>query len=227
MVVRNPKPQFLTLADVLHELGDISPDRVRLIPSPGTATEKDLLRIGKSDGSIYELVDGTLVAKPMGFEESALAFELGGYLREFVKEKNLGRLTGPDGHFRLFAKLVRAPDISFVSWERLDASNVDMEAFPDLAPDLAIEVLSPGNTKGEMDEKLSEYFTHGVRLVWMVDPRKKQVAIHTTPEDPVILTEKDTLDGGSVLPGFALSLKALFTPPTPPNPKGKPKKGKK
>jgi Uma2 family endonuclease len=215
------------MADLLRELGGISPDRVRLVPAPGTATEKDLLRIGKRDGPIYELVDGTLVAKPMGFEESSLALEIAAWLRDYLKESNLGRLAGADGLMRLFPKLVRAPDVSFVSWERLEASNVETEAFPDLAPDLAVEVLSPSNTKGEMEKKLGEYFTHAVRLVWMVDPRKKQVAVHTAPEDPVILTERDTLDGGEVLPGFTLSLKTLFTPPAPPSAKGKPKKGKK
>jgi Uma2 family endonuclease len=230
MVVRAPESRLPTLADALRslrDLGDLPPDRVLNDPPPGKATERDLLAIGKSDGPIYELVDGTLVAKPMGFKESLLAGELFLFLKLFLQENPIGEAAPGDGHVRLFPKLVRAPDVSFVSWERLDASNVETEAFPDLAPDLAIEVLSPSNTKAEMDRKLGEYFTHGVRLVWMIDPRKKRVAVHTAPEDPVILTEEDTLDGGRVLPGFTLPLKTLFAPRRRPGGKGKPKKGKK
>jgi Uma2 family endonuclease len=79
-----------------------------------------------------------------------------------------------------------------------------------LAPDLAVEVLSAGNTPGEMARKRQEYFAAGVRLVWLVDPEARPVEVFTAPEQPTILHEEHTLEGGAVLPGLALPLRELF-----------------
>jgi Uma2 family endonuclease len=76
---------------------------------------------------------------------------------------------------------------------------------------LAVEVLSEGNTAGEIDRKLRDYFLTGVEVVWIVDPDQRCVDIYTSPEEPTRLTETDTLDGGSILPGFHLPLHRLFT----------------
>jgi Uma2 family endonuclease len=82
---------------------------------------------------------------------------------------------------------------------------------PDLIPDLAVEVLSEGNTANEMRRKREEYFSAGVRLVWIVDPDERTVAIYTAPEECLVLEESQTLDGGDVLPGFVLPLSNLFS----------------
>src|SRR5206468_1626606 len=82
----------------------------------------------------------------------------------------------------------------------------------DRAPDLAVEVLSKGNTRAEMDRKLREYFAAGVRLVWLIDPKTRTARVHTSPEEMTRLGEGDTLDGGDVLPGFALPLRDLLRP---------------
>ena len=102
---------------------------------------------------------------------------------------------------------------------------------PDLAPDLAVEVLSPGNTRGEMQRKLKEYFFSEVELVWYIDPRKRRVRVFTSPDDVTELSETDTLTGGDVLPGFAVEVAVLFAELAPvpkiakPKPNGKkPKK---
>ena len=79
-----------------------------------------------------------------------------------------------------------------------------------LAPDLAVEVLSKSNTKPEMKRKLGEYFEAGVRLVWMVDPRKRTVRVHTAADQSFLIKEGESLDGGDVLPGFVLPLRELF-----------------
>jgi Uma2 family endonuclease len=84
------------------------------------------------------------------------------------------------------------------------------EPIPKLHPDLAVEVLSEGNTAGEMRRKLGEYFGSGARLVWFVDPEEQTVQVFTSPEHSRTLTSKDTLEGGRLLPGFRLSLKLLF-----------------
>jgi Uma2 family endonuclease len=80
-------------------------------------------------------------------------------------------------------------------------------------PDLAVEVLSEGNTAKEMSDKLADYFDAGVRLVWYIDPRDRTVQVFTRPDSPQVLHEHDTLTGGEVLPGFTLSLKEFFQEP--------------
>lgn len=202
-----------TLADLLQELGSISPDRVRLRPLPGTATEQDVLEIRATDKRLYELVDGTLVEKAMGFWESVLAVAISSALREFVASRKLGVVAGADGMVRLFPhlSLIRMPDVLFASNERLTASSARGRQVPQLVPDLAVEVLSTANTVAEMGRKRREYFEAGVRLVWIVDPQQRTVDVYTGIEQPVTLRENETLDGGNVLPGFALDLRRLFS----------------
>ena len=105
-----------TLADLLDYLGGIAPERVRLSPAPGTATEEDVLHVHDHAGRLCELVEGVLVEKAMGFRESFLAAALIIILGNFVRPRNLGLVTGPDGMVRLAAGLVRIPDVAFISW---------------------------------------------------------------------------------------------------------------
>jgi Uma2 family endonuclease len=111
---------------------------------------------------------------------------------------------------RLSPGLVRIPDLSFISRARLASYRSARDPILPLAPDLAIEVLSAGNTSREMARKIREFFASGCRLVWLVDPRNRTVAVYTSPSDPEVLTEKQTLTGGEVLPGFRLPLRKLF-----------------
>jgi Uma2 family endonuclease len=199
--------RFRTVADLLHRLGDIPPGRVRLRPTPGQATERDLLG---PDGRLCELVEGVLVEKAMGYDESLLAVELLLALAAFVKRHRLGEVTGPDGTIRLMPGLVRVPDIAFTSRRNLPKKGAPRRAIPNLAPDLAVEILSKANTRAEMKRKLREYFEAGVRLVWLIDPRTRSAVVHTSPEMMTKLAEDQVLDGGEVLPGFALPLRDLF-----------------
>jgi Uma2 family endonuclease len=215
-------PAFETIAELLRQLGGVSPKRVRCQPLPGQATERDLIRLNDRGPKLYELVEGTLVEKVMGRGESYLASELIWWLRSFLQQHDLGFLAGEAGAARLMPKLVRVPDVSFISWERLPVRGVvPMDPVGEAIPDLAVEVLSPSNTRGEMLRKRKEYFLAGVRLLWVVDPFRRTVSVFTSPEDVVELSEKDTLDGGAVLPGFRLPLKDLFAriPAAPARPK--------
>jgi Uma2 family endonuclease len=198
------------LSDRIESLGNISPHRIVDDPSPGSATEADLLRLMRKTDRLYELVDGTLVEKVMGYMESSLGVWLGYFLQQYLMENDLGNLAGADATMRLMPKLVRIPDLSFVRWEKLRGHTFPTEAIPDLAPDLAIEILSEGNTLGEMRRKLKEYFFAGATLCWLVDPEKRTVSVYTSPDEFRVLTESDTLDGGAVLPGFALPVKRIF-----------------
>jgi len=202
--------QELTLADVLQQLGGISPRRIRFRPALGTATEKDVIKIRDRERRLFELVDGVLVEKVMSYWESVLAIELGRLLGNFVNRRKLGSLAGEAGMLRLSPGLVRIPDLSFISRARLARHRRTRARILPLAPDLAIEVLSEGNTPREMARKVSEYFATGCRLVWFVDPRTRTVAVYTSPAKPITLTEKQTLIGGDVLPGFRLRLRNLF-----------------
>jgi Uma2 family endonuclease len=199
-----------TLADLLEHLGGVDPGRVRAHPAPGTATERDVLTVQAQTGRLCELVDGVLVEKPTGLRESCLAAALIALLRGFVRPRNLGLVTAPDGMMRLAPQLVRIPDVAFLSWDRLPGRRVPDEPVPELAPDLAVEVLSESNTPAEMARKRQEYFNAGVRLVWFVDPDARTVEVYTAPDQSTALNEGDTLDGGAVLPGFAVPLRELF-----------------
>jgi Uma2 family endonuclease len=209
-IVPKTSPSIYTLADLLERLGSIPPERVRFQPSPGTATEQDIIEIEWRENRLCELVDGVLVEKTVGFRESLLSAALCAFLRAFVVPRNLGLVSGADGMVRLFPGLVRIPDVAFTSWGRIPSRRVPVDPIPNLAPDLAVEVLSQGNTDEEMKRKRDEYFAAGVRLVWLVDPEARTVTVYISPDQSKLLMQEQTLDGGDVLPSFALALKDLF-----------------
>jgi Uma2 family endonuclease len=212
-LARAPQDRPRSVADLLHRLGNIPAHRVRLDPPPGTATEKDVLRLlDASDKVLCELVEGVLVAKPMGANESEIAAFLLFFVLGFVRRHKLGIVLGSDAPFGLAAGLLRFPDVSFVSWDRLPGRKRTGKPILTVAPDLAVEVLSKSNTKAEMARKLRDYFRAGTRLVWIIDPKSKTVHVHTSPEDSFVLQQNQTLDGGAVLPGFRLVLRELFAP---------------
>lgn len=202
--------QASTLADILKQLGGISPRRIRIRPAPGTATEQDVIQIRDRERRLFELVDGVLVEKVMGYWESVLATELARLLGNFIQRRRLGSLAGEAGMLRLSPGLVRIPDLSFISRARLARLRRAREQILPLAPDLAIEVLGAGNTAREMARKVREYFASGCRLVWLVNPRERTVVAYTSAGDVTVLTQGQTLTGGKVLPGFRLRLGILF-----------------
>jgi Uma2 family endonuclease len=202
--------QDVTVADLLRRLGGIAASRVWLVPMPGTATEQDVIKVHDRTNRLCELVDGVLVEKIMGFDESRFAVLLATYLVRFLEQRDLGTIVGVDGMVRLFPGLVRIPDVAFISWKRFPKSKRERGEIPTVAPDLVVEVLSKGNTKREMARKLDDYFRAGVRLVWYVDPRRRTVQVYRDRSQFVVLDEDQELDGGDVLPGFALSIRDWF-----------------
>jgi Uma2 family endonuclease len=202
-----PLPQ--TLADLLDQLGGVSPVRIRMNPFPGTATVEDVVRIEEQENRLFELVDGVLVEKVMGFTESQLAAAIIAALSNYLDTNDLGVITAPDGMIRFPGNLVRIPDVAFVPWEEFSAGE-NKEAAPMVVPALAVEVLSPGNTAAEMSRKLREYFSAGVALVWFVDPPSRSVTVYTSPTESKVVPLEGTLDGGEVLPGFQLPVAKIF-----------------
>jgi Uma2 family endonuclease len=199
-----------TLAELHRRLGGVPLERIRCQPPPGTATEDDVLRRVNGEKHLFELVDGVLVEKAMGYYESVLAVVLIQLLSNFLEQHDLGVVSGADGTLRLMPGLVRIPDVAFIAWERFPNRRLPAEPIPGIAPDLAVEVLSEGNTDAEMERKLGEYFATGVRLVWYLDPKSRTARVYTSPTTVQVLTEADTLEGEPVLPGFRLPLREWF-----------------
>jgi hypothetical protein len=146
----------VTVADLLKRLGNIPPERVRLYPAPGTATEKDSVRVYDRENRPCELVDGTLVEKAIGFGESVLAALIATYLNGFVRPRRLGVVSGAGGALKLFPGVVRVPNVAFISWGSLPHRKLPKDPIPRLAPDLVVDVLTKFNTKPEINRKLRE-----------------------------------------------------------------------
>jgi Uma2 family endonuclease len=175
--------------------------------------EEDLIRARKP---ICELIDGVLVEKPMGALESVLGVHVARLIGNHVEAADLGVILGEAGYIRLGENHVRAPDVTFVPWSEFPDGEVpEDEAFWSVAPGLIVEVLSPGNTKAEIDRKLDEFFTAGCKLAWVIDPRAKTAKVYTSAKKFKELDEKGTLDGGKVLPNFKLKLADLFAATKP------------
>lgn len=198
-----------TVGELLRRLG-VPASRVCLDPPPGKATKRDLLRLDRRSDKIYELVERTLVEKAMGFPESYLATEIGFLIRNFLESSDLGYLGGAYAFTELIPDLVRAPDVSFISWSRRPERTVPMDAIGQVIPSLVVEVLSPSNTRREMARKRSEYFRAGVELVWEIDPATRTAEVFTGPDESITIATSGTLDGGTVLPGFKLTLAKMF-----------------
>jgi Uma2 family endonuclease len=199
------------LDDLVERLGGIPLSRILAVPAPGTATEGDVLEAERRYNRRFELIDGVLVEKGMGFSESLLAGVLIHTLRNFVIPRNLGVVSGADGCVRLFPNLIRIPDVAFASWDRFPGRKVPTAPIPSLAPDLVIEVLSASNTGPEMERKRGEYFAAGVRLVWEFDPDTRVVIVYTPDGSVKRLDGSQVVDGGDVLPGFVLAISEVFS----------------
>jgi Uma2 family endonuclease len=211
--IRKPPRKVWTVADLHRRFGPISFERIRQDPPPGCGTVADVDRLNNHEDRLYELVDGILVMKTMGIEESILAVYIATLLNIYVLPRGLGLVAGEAGTIQLDIDLVRIPDVAFFSRERLPGGGMPGEPIPLLVPDLAVEVISKSNTRKEMEDKLREYFEKGVRLVWYVRPRLRVVDVYTSPERFTRLTASMQLDGGDVLPGFSVRVGELFELP--------------
>jgi Uma2 family endonuclease len=178
----------------------------------GTTAPSSQLTLAIPDDVLYEVVDGKIVEKTVGATEVEIANILNEYLRMFARTHRLGRAL-MEMIFRIDVTkdLQRRPDVAFVSHARWPYNRrVPNVAVWDMVPDLAVEVVSPSNTAFEVQRKIHEYFDAGVSQVWIVYPPQREVYVFASTNRIEVLQRGQDLDGGNLLPGFRLSVAALF-----------------
>ena len=159
-----------------------------------------------------ELVRGEVIhMSPAGWRHGEIAHKIAQYVSIHADENKLGEVSAAETGFYVQRNpdTVRAPDAMFVSNERV-AQIGDPVKFLDVAPDLAIEVLSPDDTWMQVETKVEEYFQAGVPLIWVVDPDHRRIAVYNSSGNCILLHEANLLSGEDVLPDFSLPVSQIF-----------------
>ncbi len=227
-----PLFHYRTCADVLRRVGNVSPDRVLVERLSAPPTRRDLIREFEPTARMYELVDGILVEKLLHAGNAARFMQLMGPLGNHVFGGNAGMLVGGKTLLRLSPTLVRIPSLCLLLWESQDdpkALETSQSEFLDAVPDLIAEIVDERHTADELRIKREEYSAAGVKLLWYYDPKAKTMTVYPKGKlrGSKVLTEADTLDGGKVLPGFAVAVRDIFANTAPANLLKKPKKKRK
>lgn len=160
-----------------------------------------------------ELVRGRLVVRePARWIHGRVTLRIAFEIERYLRDNPIGQACTADTGFTLFRNpdTVRAPDVAYVRNERVPV--VEHIAFEELAPDLVVEVRSPGDRTRALQTKISHWLTAGTRLVWVIDPRKRSAHVYRADGTETALTADDALDGEDVLPGFRASVAALVAP---------------
>lgn len=176
-------------------------------------TAEDLEKI-QDDAHRYELVEGRLlVREPAGYTHGRVSVALIARLYHHVSTHNLGVVLATDTGYILRRRpdTVRAPDASFVSRKRIP--HPEPRSYAELAPDLAVEILSPSNRPAEIEARVRDLFRAGTRLVWILDPDTETASVRRPGREPLELSSEDGLDGEDVIPGFRCALREIFCDP--------------
>ena len=175
-------------------------------------TPDDLLAM--PDGDRYELVNGELVECDMAFASGLVAGEMLRQLGNFCADTHLGSVSSSDTGYQCFPDdpmKIRKPDVSVVRKGRLPADQV-LEGYVRIAPDLAVEVVSPNDLFFEVEAKVAEYLDANVPLIWVVNPQIRMIAVHRADGSVTKLRDTDELSGENILPGFRCTVKDIFQP---------------
>jgi Uma2 family endonuclease len=176
-----------------------------------SVTAEDLLRM-PDDGLRRELVRGEVrTMAPAGSVHGRIAMNLGWSLAHHVRTNGLGVVYAAETGFKLSSNpdTVRAPDVAFVSRERVDEVG-EVEGYWPAAPDLAVEVVSPNDAYSEVEEKVVDWLRAGTRMVVVVEPRSRTISVRTSLAEARVLSEGDVLDGGDAVPGWSLPVAEIF-----------------
>lgn len=174
-------------------------------------TAEDLLRM-PDDGFRYELLRGELKKMaPASHEHGRIAINISTPLDQHARANKLGRVYAAETGFKITSNpdTVRAPDVAFVSGQRLEQAGSVKGYWPG-APDLVVEIISPGDIYTEVEEKVFDWLEAGTRMVVVVNPRKRVVTVYRSLTDIVILTERDALEGSDVMVGWSIAVKDIF-----------------
>lgn len=174
-------------------------------------TAEDIYEMRLPEGR-SELIDGVLVEMgPEAFESGEIALEIGARIREYIRPLKLGRVVGGDVGFVLQRNpdRVRAPDIGFVSVQRLPIGE-RLDHFFEGAPDLVVEVVSPSDKANDVQAKALEWLGAGASLVWVVFPETRTVMVYAPNQGVKLIDENDRLSAAPVLPGFSIIVRDLF-----------------
>lgn len=158
-----------------------------------------------------ELVKGVLIVRePAGYRHGEVAMNITRMLDRFIEPRNLGRLLAAETGFKLATNpdTVRAPDVAFLRAERIPVPSP--AGFPAMAPDLAVEVLSPDDRPGEVLEKVGDWLKAGTKVVWVIDPVRRLARIYRADGNESLVAEGDALDGEDILPGFSCRLREVL-----------------
>jgi Uma2 family endonuclease len=184
-----------------------------VVETPKKVWSQAELQALPEQGYTHEVVDGELIMSPKNdFFPGFISARLSAALLAFVQTKRLGAVLDSSTGFWMKNRNCRAPDISFVSRARLEALGFRPSTrlfFPG-APDLAVEVLSPNNTRGEIDERLNDFFTSGSRLAWIIDPQAQRVEVCRSLTERRLIGSGGFLEGEDILPGFHYAIANLF-----------------
>ena len=172
----------------------------------------EVTQLPENENRRLELIEGVICEMPPSSQvNTVIAMRIGRFLGNYVDERDLGYVTGADGGFELGPHDVRIPDSAYISKKRV--SELSGTTFP-VAPDLAVEVISPSETSRGILDKVRAYLKAGTRLVWVVYPEDELVDVHRLASDDSMniqtLSIDGTLDGGDVLPGFMLPVSDVF-----------------
>ena len=158
------------------------------------------------DGMKHELNEGELITMPPPKPRHGdCQLTLGSALREFVTAHNLGKVFTESG-YRLAPHTVRGPDVSFVRKSRLQ----NLDEYFEGGPDLAVEIVSPGDDASDLREKIKQYLGAGTSAVWVIYQRSRQIEIHTPDKTIRTLSAEDTLEAPEMLPGFQFSVRTIL-----------------
>jgi Uma2 family endonuclease len=158
-----------------------------------------------------ELIRGELIKISLtGLEHGRVANRISVRLGVYVEGRQLGIVTTAEAGFQIGHNpdTVRAPDVAFLSAARIPENPT--AGFFDGPPDLAVEVLSPNDRAGDVLAKIQEWLSSGCRMVWLVDPITRTVTVYHDRRNAQVLTEKDTISGDDILPGFSVPVAEFF-----------------
>jgi Uma2 family endonuclease len=161
------------------------------------------------DGQKYELLGGQLIMTPAGLEHEDIGMKLTRAVLRYLDSKPLGRLYGSSAGYRLPNDTVLSPDLSFVRTEQLPGGRSPI-GFGEFAPDLAVEIVSPGDQALDIEDKVQLYLQHGTRRVWVINPRRRIATVYAPDGTARVLQSDQLLDGEDVLPGFTCPLSDIL-----------------